>query len=118
MNKIKMLLKNLIIVVSLSLSANSIAAMPVQNNVVTDAEDQKMILYYVNLYRAKHHLALLEMSNIISKEAEKHSRDMATKVMPVGHNDFNGRIKRLYQQIPQSLGGAENVAFYEIAGKK
>lgn len=97
----------------------TIASYTMANSVITsDAEYQKQILYYVNAYRLKHHLNPLKMVNVIALEAEKHSRDMATHVMPFGHNEFNRRIKRLSQQITGYNGGAENVAYYKLDAKK
>lgn len=83
-----------------------------------DSYDQKMILYYVNQYRAKYHLVPLKLINTISQEAAHHSSDMARKAMPFGHSGFNGRINRLYHQIPHCNGGAENVAYYRINAKR
>ena len=88
------------------------------NNATSDADDQKMILYYVNQYRAKHHLSPLKLIPVISKEAAKHSRDMASKAMPFGHAGFNGRIKTLYKKIGDCRSGAENVAYYKINAKR
>ena len=96
----------------------TIAAGQVNKYRASDAEHQKMILYYVNAYRSKHHLSPLKMSTVISLEATQHSRDMASKAMPFGHTNFNGRIKRLYQQFKDCRGGAENVAYYKLDTKK
>ena len=87
-----------------------------ENN--TDTEYQKKILYYVNEFRAKHHLAPLKMVNTISTEAAQHSRDMANKRMSFGHQGYNGRIKRLYKKVTLCRGGAENVAYYKLDAKK
>lgn len=95
-----------------------IAPVHIHEHLTTDAYQQKMILYYVNAYRVKHHLPPLTMVNVISEEAAKHSRDMASHAMPFGHNEFNGRIKRLYKQINDCNGGAENVAYYRLDAKK
>jgi len=122
-------IKNVILAASIILSQQSVAALNVHaheskgtrhvhETVVSDAEDQKMILYYVNAYRAKRHLPPLKLSNALSQEAAKHSRDMASHVVPFGHAGFNGRIKRLYKQISGCRGGAENVAFWRIGAKK
>ncbi len=118
MSTIKKLLKNISVVALIILTQQSIAAKISKVDVNSDAENQKMILYYVNTYRLKHHLAPLMMSTVISEEAAKHSRDMAKKIMPFGHTGFNDRIKRLYQQIKECRGGAENVAYYKLDAKK
>ena len=118
MNRTNILIKNIVIAVSILLTQQTIAAAHANQHITSDAENQKMILYYVNAYRLKHHLAPLKMHNVISEEAAKHSRDMANKAMPFGHDDFNGRIKRLYRQIKECRGGAENVAYYKLDAKK
>lgn len=51
------------------------------------------------------------MNNLISKEAEIHSREMAMHKIGFGHKDFNKRIKRIYTEIQDCRGGAENVAY-------
>ena len=116
MNKLMITVQRLMIALAISLISPPIIAN--NHNESTDAYNQKMILYYVNAYRAKHHLSPLTMNNAISKEAAQHSRDMATKKMGFGHTGFSGRIKRLYRIIPQCNGGAENVALYKLDAKK
>ena len=118
MSKIKALIKGLGLVASIGMVQLACAAVQLDKDVATDAEHQKRILYYINEYRVKHHLSPLKMNNAISEEAAKHSRAMASKTMPFGHNDFNGRIKRLYKKIALCRGGAENVAYYRIDDKK
>ncbi len=118
MNKIKILINIIVITASIVLVQSAMAAAQVNKKMTTDTDNQKMILYYVNAYRLKHHLTPLKMSHVISVEAAKHSQDMASKAKPFGHDDFNGRIKRLYQQIKECRGGAENVAYYKLDAKK
>jgi uncharacterized protein YkwD len=78
------------------------------------ADVQQAILAEVNSYRAKHHLSPLRMNPAMSREAERHSQDMATNRMPFGHQGFNQRIQRLSQEINHSASsaGSENVAAY------
>jgi uncharacterized protein YkwD len=118
MNRLQRLIKNLVLGISIILAQQTLAAAPTHPKAITDAEYQTSILYYVNAYRIKHHLAPLKMSNLISQEAAKHSLDMASHSMPFGHNDFDGRIKRLYQQLKECRGGAENVAYYKLDAKR
>lgn len=115
MNNIKQVIKNLIFLLSIVFAQHAIAS---SVKAEPDSDQQKMILHYVNQYRAKHHLAPLKMNSAISAEAAKHSRDMASKKMPFGHDEFNGRIKRLYQKFSQCRGGAENVAYYKVDAKR
>lgn len=82
-----------------------------------DALNQKKILFYVNQYRQKHGLMPLQMSKVISQEAEKHSRDMAAHRVPFGHQYFSQRIKRVFDQLKFPRGGAENVAYNYKDGK-
>ncbi|WP_156812353.1 CAP domain-containing protein [Legionella tunisiensis] len=51
------------------------------------------------------------MNKLISQEAERHSRDMANHRIPFGHQYFSTRIKRIFDEIQQCRGGAENVAY-------
>ncbi|CDZ78661.1 Cysteine-rich secretory protein family protein [Legionella massiliensis] len=76
-----------------------------------DSSNQKAILYYVNEYRAKHHLKPLKMNNLMSEEAAKHSREMARHAIPFGHKYFDKRIHRLFAEIGDCKGGSENVAY-------
>jgi uncharacterized protein YkwD len=79
----------------------------------TDA-DQKMaadILGYVNQYRGYYGLSKLTLNTILSQEAVYHSADMAKHRMGFGHDGFSQRIEHAHQKIPNSQGGAENVAF-------
>lgn len=69
------------------------------------------ILKYVNEYRLKHGLRALQMNNLASEEARKHSSEMARHSVPFGHKDFDKRIKRLYREIKECQAGAENVAY-------
>ena len=116
MKELQVIVKHLMIALAIGLISPAIIAKTQSSP--TDAYNQKMILYYVNAYRAKHHLTPLKMNNAISQEAAQHSRDMATKSMGFGHTGFSGRITRLYRKIPQCNGGAENVALYKLDAKK
>ena len=94
------------------------ARVPVSLNAQSDAAMQKMILHYVNEYRAKHHLRPLTLNASASQEAQKHSQAMARKTIPFGHANFNDRIHRVYQQFDNCQGGAENVAYYQWNAKR
>lgn len=75
-----------------------------------DALSQK-ILFHINAYRKSRGLKPLVMNKAISKEAARHSANMASGRLSFGHQDFMKRIKRLYRKIPEANGGAENIAF-------
>jgi uncharacterized protein YkwD len=113
MNQFKYLLHIVLLCMSMSTSA-ALYATPTHD----DAEMQKMILYYVNNYRVKHHLPALQLNMTVSNEAAKHSQAMASKIVGFGHAHFNERIKRLYQQFDPCRGGAENVAYYKTDAKR
>ncbi len=78
------------------------------------ADDNQMaseILVYINQYRVQHGLSKLVMNPILAREAMVHSLDMAKHVVPFGHDGFMQRMQDLHQKIPNSLSGAENVAY-------
>lgn len=111
-------LQYLALIVCFFLAEQIIAAGHSMQPAISDTDFQKKVLFYINQYRAKQHLSALVMNHTITQEAVKHSQDMATKAMPFGHHEFNGRIKRLYQKITRCNGGAENVAYYRHDAKK
>ncbi len=117
MIKFKPLLFSASLIFSLTVSSFASAA-PIQADNNNDAEMRKMILYYVNAYRAKHHLSALSLNEAASQEAAQHSRAMAAKSIPFGHAHFNDRIQRVYKQVKNCNGGAENVAYYKLNAKR
>lgn len=117
MKKLKPLLVSIFLLLSWSLSS-LVCAAPGHANSNNDAEMRKMILYYINAYRAKHHLSPLSLNEAASQEAAKHSRAMASKSIPFGHAHFNERIQHVYQQVTHCNGGAENVAYYQLNAKR
>lgn len=117
MNQIKKLLTSLTIVISMTFSVFAFSShIHVEEN--NDAAMRAMILHYVNVYRAKHHLTALKLNDTATKVAATHSQAMAHKTIPFGHAHFNDRIQRLYQQLEQCRGGAENVAYYKLNAKR
>ncbi len=118
MRKLIKFINILSVFVFIGVAQQACADVKASSSVSNETSFQKQILYYVNQYRVKHHLSALKMSNTISTEAAKHSRDMASKAMPFGHTGYNGRIKRLYRRFSQCNGGAENVAYYKADAKK
>lgn len=79
---------------------------------------QRLVLQYVNQYRAKHHLAPLTMNRYASTEAYRHSWNMAHKKIGFGHGGFGGRYKRLYKHGKNCRGASENVAYYRMDAKQ
>lgn len=117
-NFFKITVLMLIITSSFQSACYAIPIEPSSELNLSDLQYQASILHYVNEYRIKHHLKPLKMVNVISQEAAKHSRDMANKSIPFGHQYFDTRIKHLYKAIHGCNGGAENVAYYKLNAKK
>lgn len=74
-------------------------------------EMETEILKYVNEHRKGMGLKPLRMNGMITSSAEKHTRNMATKKVPFGHDGFNDRMEGLYKQLKPVYAFAENVAF-------
>ncbi len=74
---------------------------------VTDRE----ILVLVNKHRTDMGLKPLTLNGFITKEAEQHSRNMATKSVPFSHDGFKDRSRRLRGKIANANETAENVAY-------
>lgn len=81
------------------------AAPPVKPASVDD------IYKLVNKYRQGKGLGSLKLNDAISKEAARHSRNMATNRVPFGHEGFNDRFDRLAKAIPGATSMAENVEY-------
>lgn len=76
-------------------------------------EKEKMeedILYYVNKHREGIGLPILKMNDDITQAANAHSRDMASKKIPFGHDGFDERMGRLLKLLKPANAAAENVA--------
>jgi uncharacterized protein YkwD len=79
---------------------------------VTDPENMSHeILRYINQYRQSQGLPHLKMSEAVSEEATRHSREMARHEVPFGHTGFSSRIHRVYDRVNDAEAGAENVAY-------
>lgn len=76
--------------------------------------DQQLVLDEVNKHRLSKGLKPLKLNKYMSMEATQHSRDMANKMMAFGHEDFDKRIKRIYEEIQFCRAGAENIAYFKI----
>ncbi|KTC77112.1 CAP domain-containing protein [Legionella brunensis] len=111
MKRVNLFLHHIVIALLLGLVQPTIAAKANNSSVAIGSPMQKAVLKYINEYRAQRGLAPLKMNSAMSKEAEIHSREMATHKIGFGHKDFNKRIKRLFTEIQQCRGGAENVAY-------
>ncbi len=67
------------------------------------------ILQYVNEDRKEHGLVALEMNELESSLAFKHSKDMAGGKVQFGHDGFNARAKTIQKKLGSTVIG-ENVA--------
>lgn len=76
------------------------------------------ILHYINEHRTGMGLNALTMNDIISKEAETHSRNMASGKVPFSHDGFDERTERIRRQIKPVYAWAENVAFGATTAKE
>jgi uncharacterized protein YkwD len=96
------------------LSLGFASLLPLSLPATQNADNQaieRAVLVHINQYRQSHHLPLLTMDSRISKQARKHSIDMAEHRLGFGHTYFKQRIERLHGQIKGSDAGAENVAY-------
>lgn len=75
------------------------------------AEMNKEILRLVNKHRTDMGLKPLVNEPHIIKEAEQHSKNMASGKTSFGHDGFDGRTNRLTKAIKHAGASAENVAY-------
>lgn len=75
---------------------------------------QNDILKLVNQHRSKLGLRSLQMNDLATTEATKHSADMAKGRMSFGHGGFEERKNNLYKQVSGITAIAENVAYGKI----
>jgi uncharacterized protein YkwD len=82
-----------------------------QSQKLADKQLNQEIFNLVNDYRNSIGLQSLKWVDIIAKESEKHSRNMASKQVTFGHDGFDGRSDRIMKQIKRANASAENVAY-------
>lgn len=84
---------------------------PVSNNSQVDVSNMENdILFYVNKYRRSKGLGELQMLNVASSEAAKHSANMAARRVPFGHTGFESRVSAISRSLGSASAAAENVA--------
>lgn len=89
------------------------------SNQTTEEENlQQSVLNYVNQYRKNRGLAPLQMVELISQEARKHSQNIATGKVAFGHDGFEERADRIMGQISMSNAIAENVAYGKFSAQE
>jgi uncharacterized protein YkwD len=75
---------------------------------------QTDILKLVNQHRAKLGLRKLQMNDVATAEAAKHSADMAKGRTGFGHSGFDSRMKNIKQKVGGVYATGENVAYGKI----
>lgn len=71
----------------------------------------------VNQHRVSKGLKPLKMNDAITKEASKHSRNMASGKVGFGHDGFQGRSDRLMNGIANANASGENVEMAQGSAK-
>lgn len=99
-------------VVGLSVSASAQhrtvkKVMPAKSAKVT----VEQIYSLINKHRTSIGLKPLKMNVAICKEADTHSRNMASGKVPFGHDGFDGRSDRLMAAIKGANASGENVEY-------
>ena len=79
---------------------------------------EQSILQEVNNYRASKRLKPLQMVELISDAALKHSKDMGRGRVPFGHDGFDNRMDKVMGKIPNANACAENVAFGKFTAQE
>lgn len=94
------------------------AAVTTPETVVSSTDMNRDILQYVNEYRQIKGLAPLQMNTVISVVAEGHSKTMADKKRPFGHEGFESRVKAIREQLGLIRSSAENVAYGNLTARE
>jgi uncharacterized protein YkwD len=71
---------------------------------------ERKVHQLINVHRISQNLPPLTMNETITQQARNHSRSMAKKKTPFGHNGFDKRVKRIARILPYTLA-AENIAY-------
>lgn len=76
------------------------------------------VLKLVNEHRTGMGLKPLRANGMITAAAERHTKNMATKQIPFGHDRFNERMADLNKQLKPVYSFAENVAYGAQSAKE
>lgn len=79
---------------------------------------EQEILQEINIYRATKRLKPLQMVELITDAATKHSKDMGRGRVPFGHDGFDDRMDRIMRKIDNANACAENVAFGKFTAQE
>ena len=96
----------------------------INNNTLNQDEIGKKCFQLTNNFRAQNNLPPLVWDDSIWRISYTHSKNMADKIVPFGHNGFNQRLKQFpfsyklaYENVFKCLGyGGNKVAFVAIKG--
>lgn len=72
---------------------------------------EEEILYYTNKFRQSKGLAPLALNDVISQQARRHSKDMASGSTGFGHEGFEERVDVVSKKLGRVGAAAENVAY-------
>jgi uncharacterized protein YkwD len=89
--------------------------------IIVHAQDRSIdeqILMVTNKYRAEKGRAPLKLSNEVSKQARKHSRNMAKRLVGFGHEGFDNRAASIKSKLGFIKAIAENVAYGQRSAKE
>lgn len=103
-----MFLAALLMVIAIAAGKSAFAQQQGKKDMTTE------IMQYVNNYRATKGLEPLSSDPAIVQDAIEHSKNMANKRVPFGHDGFNGRYKDLSNKLSPVMGCAENVACGDV----
>jgi uncharacterized protein YkwD len=78
----------------------------------------KGILYYVNLHRHSMGMPLLQLNEVESEVAARHSRDMAAGRIPFGHMGLQSRVDAIKKELGPVSSTGENVALGQRSPKE
>lgn len=78
---------------------------------ITNGNMEEAILVNINTYRRSKGLVELQVAGSANQQAAEHSRNMATRAVPFGHDGFQQRVSNIVSVIGRVSASAENVAY-------
>ena len=103
-----MTLKIITLIITLSLTINS-CQKEKSDSSVTDFD--KEIFNAVNNHRTSVGLQKLEFNQSVWEKAKEHSSNMASGIVPFGHDGFYDRVEIIKEELEGAGSSAENVAY-------
>jgi uncharacterized protein YkwD len=79
---------------------------------------QADILYYINEHRLSKGLVPLNMNQVLTAEAQKHSQQMASGRVALGHSGFSNRVERISTELGPISQSGENVASGNLSAQQ